>query len=39
VKSRLVKSGARLSLKDGRARPMEEIMELFIENYEKKGAW
>jgi hypothetical protein len=35
LKSRLVKIGARLSLKDGRARSMEEIIELLADVYDK----
>lgn len=37
-KSKLVKIGARLSLKDGRARSMEEIIDLLLEVYEKHGS-
>lgn len=36
MKARLVKIGARLSLKDGKSRSMEEIIELLLDNYEKK---
>ena len=36
LKARLAKIGARLSLKDGKSRSMEEIVELLIDNYEKK---
>ena len=35
LKSRLVKIGARLSLKDGRARSMEEIIELLADVYDR----
>ena len=35
AKSKLVKIGARLSLKDCRARSMEDIIELLIKEYEK----
>ncbi len=35
IKSRLVKIGARLSLKDGKARSMEDVIELLLDGYEK----
>lgn len=36
IKSKLVKIGARLSLKDGKARSMEDIIEILIKEYEKE---
>ena len=34
VKAKLVKIGAKLSLKDGKNRSMEDIIKLIIEHYE-----
>jgi len=35
IKSKLVKIGARLSLKDGKNRSMEDIIRVLIKQYEK----
>ena len=35
LKARLVKIGAKLSLKDGKSRSMEEIIDMLIDSYEK----
>ena len=34
VKAKLVKVGAKLSLKDGKNRSMEDIIKILLENYE-----
>ena len=36
AKSRLAKIGARLTLKDGNTRSMEEIIDLLVDVYEEK---
>jgi hypothetical protein len=36
AKSRLAKIGARLTLKDGKTRSMEEIIDILVEQYEKE---
>lgn len=36
IKSKLVKIGAKMSLKDGKARSMEDIIDFLIDTYEKK---
>jgi hypothetical protein len=36
AKSRLAKIGARLTLKDGKTRSMEEIIDLLVDDYEKE---
>jgi hypothetical protein len=35
LKSKLVKIGAKLSLKDGKARSMEDIIDMLVKEYEK----
>jgi hypothetical protein len=36
AKSRLAKIGARLTLKDGKTRSMEEIIDMLVDQYEKE---
>ena len=36
LKKKLVKIGAKLSLKDGKLRTMEDIIEALVEEHEKK---
>jgi hypothetical protein len=36
LKSKLVKIGAKLSLKDGKARSMEDIIAMLVKEYEKE---
>jgi hypothetical protein len=38
MKSRLAKIAARLTLKDGKTRSMEELLELLADAYEEKEA-
>jgi hypothetical protein len=35
LKSKLVKIGAKLSLKDGKARSVEDIIDMLVKEYEK----
>ena len=35
LKARIVRIGARLSLKDGKSRSMEDIIDLLVTEYEK----
>ncbi len=37
IKAKLIKIGAKMSLKDGKYRSMEEIIKLLIKFYEDKG--
>lgn len=36
IKAKLVRIGAKLSLKDGKNRSMEDIIKILIEHYENK---